>query len=612
MGASARVARIADWPARPDFHDDLGGVRVARGRFHLGFRLGASRVYEWLAPEHAVGRWPSRRSRLAASLVTDGLWAVALSRSRRSLLWPRAVTDAIDQVAWGVPAVKLDHTMAPGVPLTVDAVTDLGAAGFAVPVLNWAVVAGARRRRGLDTPADSMLWQVTAGLIALTLRRYARQQDLAQRRRHQVELRARASAAYVSGQNEVAAGADNIVDLLARTEPLVAALETERPVRGSGTARALHTWKAQLADDTRREGAYLAALLVQVARGRQTRELAADVVYELAAEHRALVLSAQQARWLAARLAGDEQVGTIPVTVASRDHRAGHALELAVGAVTFLVPPDPDLDVRVVDVAPVVALAGGLWCAVSALPVRERVAWWAVAPAALAAGVLATLVHRGRVAGEPWSSDRVVTAMLAAQALYAPLAAATMRNRHDAAGLQQFPQLGGFLMAAPALLGLDDPALTDPVRARLAVLAAAVTLPGFVAARQRVDARHLLAAAVLPVSGWVSARGVSRGLQEHRETLAATLEAESGEVQAAAHAVGRSEVVDLVRIAAVELRARTARVQSREFALTAEERELLGEAQRRVEEALAALADLGARSTGAVRAPGAGMVDLEE
>ena len=144
---------------------DLGGARAARGQFHFVFRLGASRVYEWLAPELDIGRWPSRRTRLATSLAVDAAIAVALARSRRSLLWPRLLIDAVDLTAWGVPAVKLDHTMAAGVPTAADLVTDLGPAGLALPLLNWSIVAGLRRRRGPPTPLASVMWQVSAGVI---------------------------------------------------------------------------------------------------------------------------------------------------------------------------------------------------------------------------------------------------------------------------------------------------------------------------------------------------------------------------------------------------------------------------------------------------------------
>lgn len=551
---SGAAPSIPGWWAGSRLSKDLGGARAARGHFHLAFRLGASRIYELLAPEVDIGPWPSRRARMVASLAVDAAVTLALTRSRRSFLAPRVLADTLDLAVWGVPAVKLDHTMAAGVPTAVDAATEVGAPGLLLPLLNWSVVAALRSRLGQSTPLSSVIWQLSGCVIALGVRGYVRQQDEAQLRRHETVMRARAHAAFLRGQNDVAVRADNIVDLLARTEPLVASMEPESTPRRSGTARALHSWKAELADETRHHGAYLAALLLRVARRRQTADLASDVVFDLAERDAAVVLSARQAAFVSAHLLSGSYQGAVSVEVRRpSSHAPGQAFALRVGDEELAVPSDPSIDVAITDLAPIVVLAGGFWCGSSALRVREHTAWWAVTPALVGAGLLALRVHRDRLQGEPWPIERVIRSMLVGQVVFAPLAAATMRRGHDDAGFQQFPQLGGFLLAAPALLGLDDPGLTDRVRVRLGLTAVAATVPGFIAARRKVRLKDLVAASVLPFTGWIASRQVAHGMRDHQSALAAHIRASASVMELEAFDSGRASVVDLVEAAVSDL-----------------------------------------------------------
>ncbi len=119
----------------------------------------------------------------------------------------------------------------------------------------------------------ALRWQLV-GLASggtLAYRSWRRgERDLARASAH---VAAAASRAELAGQNSVAMGADSIIDLLARTAPLLA-------LRGDGpVASPLFAWKAKLAAASSREATYLAVALTRWQRRHNgaSPDLTADV-----------------------------------------------------------------------------------------------------------------------------------------------------------------------------------------------------------------------------------------------------------------------------------------------------------------------------------------------
>lgn len=116
----------------------------------------------------------------------------------------------------------------------------LGPAGIVVPAVNATITAAMRRACGRRPGLAAFVWQAlgVAGGAA-----FGAYEDWRWRIEHAIaarQLDARCQAAYVAGQNEVAMGADSIIDVLTRTGPL---LEDRA---GVVVAQALGAWKASL------------------------------------------------------------------------------------------------------------------------------------------------------------------------------------------------------------------------------------------------------------------------------------------------------------------------------------------------------------------------------
>lgn len=94
------------------------------------------------------------------------------------------------------------------------------------------------------------------------LARYEESRRAAALARRRLNVDARCQLAHLAGQNDVAMGADSIIDLLSRTDPLLPPA-TAGEMIGVITGRQLAAWKLSLATTTARHAAYLGLILAQ-------------------------------------------------------------------------------------------------------------------------------------------------------------------------------------------------------------------------------------------------------------------------------------------------------------------------------------------------------------
>jgi hypothetical protein len=155
-----------------------------------------------------------------------------LTRSDREALVPRILVDGIDTALWSLSYDEAyDAAVLSGVPLALEA----GLRGdpfkaLAVPLGNAAITGLIRKHYGEAFRPGAFLWQVMASLSGAGIRLYNAHQLNLIRARHHQETEAAERAALLAGQNDVAMGADSIIDLLCRTTPLFVQGDSVAPV----------------------------------------------------------------------------------------------------------------------------------------------------------------------------------------------------------------------------------------------------------------------------------------------------------------------------------------------------------------------------------------------
>lgn len=190
-----------------------------RERFHLAYRL-ASRSYQVLVANRSTG--PVRHASLAiACALGDIMGALVLRRTGRFALGPRLVVDATDTALWSQGSSGLELATMPGVPLAIEAGLRIGAAGLIVPLVNATVTGAIRHRNGRPASNTSFRYQMMAVALGAGIASYERNRRAVALALHEQSLEAQAGAANLAGQNDVATGADTVVDLLSRTAPLL-------------------------------------------------------------------------------------------------------------------------------------------------------------------------------------------------------------------------------------------------------------------------------------------------------------------------------------------------------------------------------------------------------
>lgn len=535
-----------------------------RARFHHSFRA-MGRLHQALNPEELASGRGNRIPAVAVSLVWDAVLSGLLSRTHGSWLLPRMVADTVDVAYWArrAPANAADHALLVGVPLAVEAGVNLGPWGFAVPAVHYTAIATARRKVGKRTPLATVGWEAVGVAIGVALARYARRQFQVASQQAGLLAEARVEASFRGGQNAVAMGADTVVDLLARTEPLLSALEREAGMVSGGVGGsqvAMHAWKAQLAADTSAGGSYLGVLLTGWERQRQRGDLAADVHLQLAAEDRTLVVTAQQAEVIVDALEVRTAAGACQVRVsAPAGHLPGRGFTLEIDDHQIEVPDDSGVAVPPYEPAPLVLAAGVLWQDMAALSVYDDAPKTVMGALTAAGAGHAWMAHRRVAAGDPVPTSQLVDRALVFGSVAGVIINLTRRNRRDLRGVQLFPHTGGLMISAMMLAGLVPPAPLSG-HSRFAAKWAAATLPGFLSAGEKPRPRDLTLAVSIPVCGFLSAKGLFGHLLAHSGEVGDRLEKNTQEAEDVAFAEGVSSVIALVRQAVHDGRQRLERL----------------------------------------------------
>ncbi len=512
-----------------------------RWRINVAYRAQV-RLYELSALRRRDGRLNLKRA-LAGVAVDVGV-ATALRRSTRPLVGVRLLVDALDAAVWGrdIPSPPETPTLV-SVPLALEAGARYGWGGLVVPAANWAVLALARRGTGRRTPVQTMGWQVVAVGAAWLLDRYEAVQRRTTEQRARQEAGARTSSAFLAGQNEVAMGADTVVDELGRVEHVLASLSPES--QAGGTGRALAAWKASLAEATVVDTIYLGTLLTRWERARRGPDLSADVVLDLPPGLGTTVLSSGQAAWLTQALDALGLRGRVPLSMPTGDRRVpGDAVELRIGGRRIVIPADEGGPRRPVDPRPVV-LVGGFWWALSSMsashghvPLRR-----ALPPASLSVALAAWA--RSRLDRQETSDHRVLLAALVTAGIQAVTISRGQRELYNSDGFRQLPiQLS---LAAPAMyLAVSTPPSTPAERIEATSLAAAVIAAGLAAARPPRPRRDVLSAMTWPIAAYEAVHSITGGLDRANESRRDELVQLSRTEVERAWLAGRNSVLDLV------------------------------------------------------------------
>ena len=545
-----------------------------RERFHLAYRL-AGRSFQLLIARSS--RMPRRHiTAAAACAVGDIVSAIVLRRSSRFAVGPRLAIDALDNALWSQGPTGLELATMPGVPLAIEAGLRIGVAGLIVPVANATVTGCIRRLLGKPTSTGSFRYQAMAVALGAGIASYEANHHRVALARHEQGLEARIGAAHLAGQNDIATGADTVVDLLSRTTPLIS-MSGGSPTVG----RMLADWRQSLAASTTEHATYLGIALAKWRRKHNDsqHDLAADVTFDLVEGHGTVLLSRDQAAWLESAL--DELLlrGTVAVAVVddAEARQPNQPRRLLINGRPLDVPADPRPGLVPFDVGPLGFLASSMWFADTLFPGECEPRAWAVGPVAAAGPFLAMWAHRAVARRGEEAHARVLFVALGHSLLHAVASTGTMRNLRNPEGIQRFPFLGGINMIAMMmpLYWLD----LDTTQRAIAVVAIAFILGvGLVLFPEPIDWSHFVAELLWPAAAFYSMSTVRSQLAVDAKWLDDDLEAAAQGTLDNAFAEGRSYVLGLA--------SETRYGAHRDFAVAREhlDERLSAEVERRLDE----------------------------
>lgn len=482
---------------------------------------------------------------VAAACAVADLFFVRLVR-RPFLRWLplRLALDTLDAVLWAnvlhgntdLPVIVLS-------PLAAEAGLWMGLAGFVVPAIAGTVVLFGAAGGPLVYlwPAGSV---AVGMLVSLCLRAQWRDRE----RAAALETEAGAAQAELSGQNSVAMGADSVVDLLARTDPLLRMHEAAPP------AFPLAHFKSRLAEKSSVGATYLQVALLrwQRAHNQSSPDLSADVEFRIRPGAGTLLLSPARAEHLdraldQMRLSGEVSVAT------EGDGAPGKEQVILIGDRRLTLPADPAPGAY-----PFYPVAVAFWWGAVVTLSQSAPAWEAVPLAATVplAGVMVLTgwwVNRRSAAGLAVSPFWTLLAASGLGAVQAVLS--SWLARPDSGRL---PFMFFLLWLAP-MLGFY---LRDlRIRQRALVLGCCIVgmVAGAVAMRVTFNWSEPLAV-LWPLAGVLAMSGLRSVLDGEVDDLRARLERRHAAEVRAGFGRGRELVIELTADAVAELRGRAATV----------------------------------------------------
>ena len=520
-----------------------GALLGARSRFLMAYRA-ATRAHFAMAP--ALRARPALRALLAACLVSDVAEAVWL-REGAAIDGVRVARGLAETAAWAAAGgVPEDLPVLAGVPLAAEAGVRSGLRALALVAAQGALARSVSRLAGREAPSWPVYgWQLLAVLAGAGASNYGAWLQRQAKRRHQEQLSAQVEHARLLGQNDVAMGADSVMDQLWRLGWLLGG------TAGPSALRALSAWKAEIARLTRAKAFYLADVLWLWERGHnQGHDLSEDVYFVLPPGEGTVVLSPAQATALAEALdqlaiAGDVEVGV----VRPRQRDGSRAAQvLRVGDFEVALPPERAEHLFSLGPVPVALAMGAAW----ALPTMarryggsppSRALPWAAAQLSLAAWAHWSSTRQRGLPHGPLACLAFLTATG-----HSATVTRHVRDHLGPHGQVHFPFMDN-AVAPVVLAGLCWPELTG--RWKLAVTACAILLgvTGLGLARRPVPVLRLGGEALWLVAAWASAGLLPAGHEGQAEALRQELAEEDEKALREAFAEGRSSVLRLASAA---------------------------------------------------------------
>jgi hypothetical protein len=442
VGKDCPVRRVR-WRWDPAPED--GAFLDQRARTHASYRLAGRAIQMVLA-----GQTDNPRRTVAAAAAwaaSDAAGAAMLRRSPRFALIPRVALDLVDVLWWGGRGDDCDLAVITSLPLSIESGIRMGPLALVVPAIGAAVTGTVRRRRHLPASVGSFRWPVIAVVIGTGWAVYARSRRKVVLARHRQELEARERKAYVGGQNDVAMGADSVVDLLSRTAPLLPSGSGDRVV-----GRLLAAWKQSLAADTLTQTTYLGVAVAQWQRRHNSAHhaLDADVTFDLEPGAGTVLLTGTQSQWLESALDSLALRGRATVVVVDPDEAAQPttARRLRVGEDLLVIPADRSRGLTPIDIGPSVFVIGSIWASDSLSPSSSASAPWAVGPVIAGGVALTAWAHRQVDRRGADAHPQILAAAVGMAAAQAVAGTATMTRTRANNGLQRYPFVAGVDMIA--------------------------------------------------------------------------------------------------------------------------------------------------------------------
>jgi hypothetical protein len=533
----------------------------SRSTIHITYRL-VVRLVQWTAVSGAAGPGAGLwRAALPAFVVIDLVTWQVLRRDERFGLGWRLALDCADIAFWSlspVPASRTyDNAMLIGIPLSIESGFRMGTRAVVVPAVVMVVVGTVRVVA--DEPAHpfTALWLVLGLGLGMAVFSYCRRLDEQAEAERRQRRAADARWAYLVGQNEVAMGADSVVDVIEGLVPVLG-----RPGEGSALWRLADGWKARVAADTAALAAYLqVALLGWESAHNRHPDLSSRVEVHLGEGIGTTILTGRQVAWLHAGLDHQRLRGQVHVALAGGpavDRMPGAALDLDIDGQRLRIPPDRAAAIRPVDAGPVVYALIAAQLLATIAPGRGQVplGWvgLGIGVCALSAWYSHRQLLRRGLGGRPAILRAAVVAALAITLLTCPFVTDPVNADGDTA----YIGLGVMLLAF--LGGLYSDGLQRPLVVLVGTAAAVIATLNLVLTPGPLNVRSLLTALALSLVVYPPCRHISRSLARATELhLEATTE-EDEQARQEAFQRGQQSVLDLVRLARDDARAQLATV----------------------------------------------------
>ena len=308
----------------------------------LTYRL-TDRFLQVASPDggaHQDGWW--RLAALGFAVVDVVTWRAI--RGGRAWLKVRLLADTADVVCWSLAPYPHGALSNLAVIVTVPLAVEVGIRRHWIRLLLPLAAMGAmwagRAAVGRPVAVVLVIWPVLAVGWGLLLRYYCQRLEGRSRRESELREAPERRRAFLAGQNEVAMGADSVVDIIEGVLPVFGP-----PGEGSVLWQLADAWKAKLAHATGGAASYLGQAVAEWAKHHNEHpDLSGLVQFQISEGVGTILLTGNQEQTLGRLLDELSLGGVVPLALqdpAAAQRPPGGALRLQVGTHQVMVPADP-------------------------------------------------------------------------------------------------------------------------------------------------------------------------------------------------------------------------------------------------------------------------------